>query len=57
MPAIMRGLGIVAGAAAGGALAFQAWKNTSKLTDQPLPTYAAGIEDGMVWVDPDKAAA
>ncbi|WP_037500290.1 Rieske (2Fe-2S) protein [Sphingomonas jaspsi] len=32
-------------------------KPAGTLTDQPLPTYAVGIEDGMVWVDPDKAGA
>ena len=21
------------------------------LTDRPIPTYAAGVEDGMIWVD------
>ena len=27
------------------------------LTDQPIPTFAAGIEHDMIWVDPDRPAA
>ncbi len=27
------------------------------LTDQPIATYAAGIEDGAIWVDPERPAA
>lgn len=26
------------------------------LTDKPLPTYAAGVEDGMIWIDTDQSA-
>ena len=26
---------------------------TGKLTDQPIPTYACGEEEGRLWVDPE----
>ena len=26
------------------------------VTKQAIPTYAAGVENGMIWVDPDRAA-
>jgi len=32
-------------------------KPAGTLTDEPIPTYSAGVEDGMVWVDPDQPAA
>lgn len=29
---------------------------TGTLTDQPIPTYACGEEDGELWVDPEEPA-